>query len=111
MHVETTSQEICRDNDLDIAVSELLGVLISLCLVHFTEYDGCWVAFFLKHEEDLFCKVSGVHEDDRLSLSSERIKYLFDKVNLSFVWALEIKLLDVIKAQLFCLNIYLVSLR
>ena len=97
MHVETAGEEIGRDNDFDIAVSELLDVLISLVLLHSTEYDGCRIACFPKWIEDSLREVKGVHEDDGLSLINESIEYVFDKVDLSSLFALVIELLNLVK--------------
>jgi hypothetical protein len=97
MHVKTAGEEIGRDNDFDIAISELLDVLISLVLMHSTEYDGCRITCSPKRIEDSFREVKGVHEDDGLSLINESIEYVFDKVDLSSLLALIIELLNFVK--------------
>ena len=56
VHVEATREQICGNDGVDLALSELLNVLVSLFFFHVSHYDNHCVAAIFEDPEDLLRK-------------------------------------------------------
>lgn len=101
-NVNTPSQHICSDDNVDLALAELGHYDLTLLVAHVSEHDSGLVVILTKGVLDKFTELLCIYKNDCLGQCAS-VEDFHNEFDLLFGFAAELVLLDVVQVELLFL--------